>query len=106
MMFILIQLCWCTKLEKSLIWNSYVRLIQVNLINANLFNPYIRLFSFLANAVDNITVEWNTDPQLSLSGLVRLAYENVSYSNDFNQLTVLLPSSILMQGNKIVSLNL
>lgn len=64
------------------------------------------LFFFLANAVDNITVEWNTDTQLSSSGWAQLVYENVSSSNDLNQFNVILPSSILMQGNKIVSLNL
>jgi hypothetical protein len=61
------------------------------------------LFFFLANAVDNITVEWNTDPQLSSSGWAQLVYENVSSSNDLNQFNVILPSSILMQGNKNVS---
>jgi hypothetical protein len=61
------------------------------------------LFFFLANAVDNITVEWNTDTQLSSSGWAQLVYENVSSSNDLNQFNVILPSSILMQGNKNVS---
>jgi hypothetical protein len=61
------------------------------------------LFLFLANAIDNITVGWNSDPQLSSPGLVQLVYENVSSSNDLNQFTVILPSSILKQGNKTVS---
>ncbi len=68
-----------------------------------LLNDYMSLFFFLANAVDNITVEWNTDPQLSSPGWAQLVYENVSSSNDLNQFNVILPSSILMQGNKNVS---
>ena len=60
-------------------------------------------YLIIANAVDQLSVEWNSDPLLNASRLVKLVYQNISAQSSI--FTVSLPSSILMQGNNKVSLN-
>jgi hypothetical protein len=80
-------------------------------INLSKFSLFIRVFYLkfdnncsiykIANAVDQISVEWNTDPLLLSTGIVKLVYQNIpTYANIF---IVSLPSSILGQGNQKVS---
>ena len=60
-----------------------------------------RNYLIKANAVDKVSMEWNTDPLLNSSELVELVYQNIPAQSSF--FIVSLPSSILMQGNKKVS---
>jgi hypothetical protein len=64
------------------------------------FAFYFLLLS--ANAVDEISVAWNTNPQLNSFGIVQLTYQNIS--KNFDIFIISLPSSILMQGNQNVSI--